>query len=269
MATDIEARQLALQYIDRAAKAETASKVLLKQAQQANMDFARNQSDAAAARRAVLAQQAYTHRMSAELGRTMAAYALLAEKEGARALTAREALSRVQDSRQREVLIEEVKGGELRRNIMLQAASAATKALSVAPGLAVPPGAGASQSTPGNTGVFRAQYVEKLKGQFYPSDIRVASSALAGLSGDEWMSSLLESIERDAKAVSQKANELASEASAQEPGAAGLSQQADGVINQLKRRAMAEHNWSRPPSMPLLHMAVAGVGVLLLTRLFR
>lgn len=268
---DTEARQLALQYLNRAERGQTESLRLLDAAQQANMDFAQNQSDAAKARRAALARRAYQSRVSAELGRVMAAYALLAEREGSRALSARQAMARVQDAQKREVLVEEAKGGELRRGIMLQAMQAAAKAFDAAPGLpeklvaAMP---GPEQSTVGMTEMFRPPAYIKRAGAFFPMDVRAAAGTLAGLAEPEaWTGDVEKSLTEDAANVVKRAHELAAEVAAQEPGAAALAEEAKSLGTQLKARGAAEA--AGTAGFPWLHVVGGGAVLYILWKVLK
>lgn len=265
---DVEARQLALQYLKRAEQADTQATALLEAARKANKAVALNPTNAEQARRATLAREAYNARMNAEVGRVMAAFALLAEREGTRAQTARQVLSKVQDAQRQEVLVESAKGGELRRNIMLQAAQAAEKALQSAPGLPAfvvdnKMSAGADQMTVGASGFFRPSKVQEVQGSFFPADVRAAAGSLRGLG---WTDSFLTSIENDAKAVADEAKRLADEVAAQEPGSAGLSQEAGGLIARLR----IQYNREMPTGQhPWLHMAGAVAATLLILKVLK
>lgn len=273
---DIEARQLALQYLDRSKRAETQSAALLKEARKVNMAASQRPSDALLSRRAVLARDAYNARMNAEVGRTMAAYALLAEREGTKAVSAQEAMRRVKDAKQKDVLVEEAKGGQIRRNIMLQAAAAAEKALQYAPGLPKnivgnrTESAGAAQATVGASGIFRPKKYTTVQGSFFPEDIRAAASSFKGMDlgcmSCEWNTQLGDAIEQDAARVQTAAKDMALVTAAQEPGAAALVQQADGLIAQLRQRYMqemptGEHPW--------VHMAIAAVATFTLIKVLK
>jgi len=275
---DVEARQLALQYLDRAKKADSAGAALLKEARKVNMAVASNPSDALLARRATLARDAYNARMNAEAGRTMAAYALLAQREGDRAISAQQAMARVQTAQQREVLVEEVKGGQMRRNIMLQAASAAGQALQKAPGLPasvvgkVKKSTGAEQVTVGRADMFRSEKYNELTGSFFPEDIRAAASSLKGLGGFGclscgWEQQLSDAIETDATAVRNEAHALAAKTASQEPGAAALAQQAEGLLAQLQQRHALE--MSATGGMPWLHIVGSAVATILLLKVLK
>lgn len=241
---DIEARALALRYLDAARRGESESRRLLAEAQKANLEFALRPSDGSKARRAVLARHAYETRLNAELGRTMAAYALLAGREGTRALTAREAMKRVKDAKTREVLVEQAKGGEMRRSIMLQAMEAAAKAFDVAKGLpesvvGTPPGA--AQTTIGLTEAFRPKSYLRHAAAFFPLDVRVASGlGDASSAGAEWVGDLTQRLEEDSARIVRRAHELAAQVASQEPGAAALQKEAERLATRLKARYTAE-----------------------------
>lgn len=267
---DVEARQLALQYLDRSRKAQTASKNLLVAARKANMAAGLNPTNANTARRAVLARDAYNARMNAEAGVTMAAYALLAEREGTRAITAQQALQRTQDARQRSVLVETAKGAQLRRNIMLQASQAAAKALDTAPGLPasivgnVKEAASATQVTPGAKSTYRPDRFKAIANSFFPDDIRAAASSLKGLDcascDAAWEQKALAAIETDAAAVRSAAQERASKVASQEPGAAALAQEAEGLIAQLRQQY--DREMASTGTHPWLHIAGASLATL-------
>lgn len=271
MNLDVEARQLAKQFLDRAQRGETESYGLLKAAQKANVDFATNQSSAAAARRAQLARRAYETRVNAELSRTMAAYALLAEREGTRALTARETLKRVQDAKRKETLVEEAKGGSMRRSIMMQAMQATAKALDAAPGLpesVVGMMPGPSQATVGLTDEFRAPEYISRAGAFFPLDVRAAAGSLKGLAqGTDWDSTLLDRISEDTAAVVKRAHELAAEVMKQEPGTSGMTDEAKSLTDTLKLRHDAEARGVA--GFPWLHVVGGGAALYLLWKVLR
>lgn len=275
---DIEARQLALQYLDRAKRADTIGKQALEAARKLNMEVALKPTDAKLARRAVLARDAYNARMSAEAGRTAAAYALIAEKEGTRAITAQQAMAKVEQAK-RGVLAEEVKGGQLRRNIMLQAAQAAEKALKSAPGLPATivgkqtKSVGAGQVTANaESGVYRPERYGAAMNAFFPEDVRAAASSFRGLSGlaeptgASWFKCLGDAIEKDAAVVLESAKKQAEEFASQEPGAAGLAQQANGLIAQLRRQYMAEMPTGQHP---WLHMAGSALAVFIILKVLK
>ena len=278
---DVEARQLALTQLQRAKQGDSQSRQLLKQAQQANAEFIKNPSNAAEARRAVLARRAYDSRVSAEVGRVRAAFALMAADEGTQAISARQAEQRATDSRQKAVFIEKAKGASLRRGIMLQAQDAAEKAFEAAPGLphteAEMKASAPQQATVGLTENFRPPSYLKNVGTFFPSDVRAAASSFKGLSNAPnanwsessplgWLGAVEQSIEEAAAAVQARGVELAKEVAAQEPGAANLADKATGIIAQLKQRHEAEMT---PAGMPWLHIIGGGLAALLIMKVLK
>lgn len=270
---DLEARQLAKQHLERAQRGETESYGLLQAAQKANVEFAQNQSSTTHARRAVLARRAYETRITAELGRVMGAYALMAEREGTKAITAKQAMAKVRTAQQREVLVEQVKGAELRRGIMLQAMKAAEKAFDAAPGLpesVVGSGlmAGPAQATVGLTENFRPPSYISRAGAFFPTDVRAAAGSLKGVSlGDDWMQQVQTAIETDSAAVVKRAHELAAEVAGQEPGAAAVAQEAQNISTVLKARYATEA--AGAGGFPWLHVVGGGAVLYILWKVLR
>lgn len=268
---DVHSSQLASQMLAQARRGETESFKLLQAAQEANMAFTRDQSNASKARRAVLAKRAYETRINAELGRTMAAYALLADREGNAAQTARQALQRVQDAKRREVLVDTVKGAERRRSIMLQAVEAAKKAFDAAPGLpesVVSEMPGPAQTTMGMNEMFRPPSYIKRAGAFFPMDVRAAAGTLKGLDeGTTWDETFTRSISDDAAAVVKRAHELASEVASQDPATAGLAEKAKSMTDMLKARHADEA--AGRAGFPWLHVVGGGAVLYVLWKVFR
>jgi len=254
---DIEARQLALTQLNRAKQGDSKARESLKLAREANAEFAANRSSAALGRRSVLAQEAYKARQNAEVGRVRAAYALLAAREGAAALTAQQTIAQVTNAQQREVLVTQSKNAQLRRNIMLQASHAAEKAFDAAPPL---PGTigGAERSggqvTVGLTENYRPPSYVKHAGSFFPLDVRAAAGALRGLgeAPSSWCEGTEAAIDAGAQAVADRANELATAVTQQEPGAANMSVQAQGLVAQLR----SQHGRESVNGIPWLHIAI-------------
>jgi hypothetical protein len=276
----IPASQMTLTALKAAENADTRAASLLKAARQANIDMMKAPSDAARARRSVLAQQAYDSRMNAQVSRVRAAFSLMADEEGTKAVTARQALQQVQNAQKREVLAVAVKGGELRRNIMLQAAAATDKALAVAPGLPASIGGriqdlhkspSASQATVG-TSTFRPKRYETVASEFFPEDIRNAASSLRGLGGLGYISNFDETltnvIEQDAQKVLDAAKSNASAIAQQEPGAAQLAQRAEGLVASLQRRYELEMQ-NPTGDHPWLHIAGGVLAGVLLYKVLR
>lgn len=256
---DIEARQLMLQQLNRVKQADTQAKSLLEQARGSSMAFARNPTSMVQGRTASLAQQAYTSRVNAEIGRVRAAYALLAEQQGNIAATANATLRSVKDSRQKAVLIETSKAASLRRNIMLQAGAAAEKAFRVAPPL---PGSvdpiSSQQRTVGLTENYRPpSYVNRASG-FFPADVRAAAGSLSGADHGTlgWFASAEAVINDGAQKVLVAAHEAAKSVTGQEAGAADLSVQAEGLVDQLRAQQQAE---APNGQLPWLHIVGGGI----------
>jgi hypothetical protein len=278
----IPASQMTMSALKAAESADTRSTNLLKAAQQANLEMLKSPSDAARARRSILAQQAYNSRMNAQVSRVRAAFSLMADEEGTKAVTARQALQQVQNAQKRNVLAVAVQGGELRRNIMLQAAAATDKALAVAPGLPASIGGqiqdlhktpSASQTTVGAS-TFRPKRYETVASEFFPADIRDAASSLRGIDGGtvgfiaNFDQTLNNAIEQDAQKVLDAAKHEASLIAQQEPGAAQLAQRAEGLVASLQRRYELEMQ-NPTGDHPWLHMAGAALAGFFLYKVLR
>ena len=279
----IAASQMTLTALKAADRADTRSNLLRKAAERANLEMLKNPSDAVRARRSVLAQQAYDARMNAQVSRVRAAFSLLADEEGTRAVTARQALQQVQNAQKRDVLTLAVKGGELRRNIMLQAATATDKALAVAPGLPASIGGriqnlnkvpSASQTTVGQS-TFRPKRYNSIASEFFPEDIRNAASALGGLGSmpssgfiQGFAETLETVIETDAKKVLEQAKSDASAVAQQEPGTAQLAQRAEGLVASIGRRYELEMQ-NPTGGHPWVHMAGAALAGFFLYKVLR
>jgi len=172
---DLEARQAALVALNRAKHAQTESGRLLAEARRETMR-------APGSRAAVMAQNAYKSRLSAEEGRYRAAFSLLAAQEGDKLESARELASRVKDAQKRRVYVDAAGHAERRRDIFMMAANSVSATMKNLPGLPAdlrPPSA--QQVTVGQTEAFRSpEWVSRFT-NFFPSDIRSAAGSLKGV----------------------------------------------------------------------------------------
>lgn len=169
-----EARQLALRHMDAAKRGASLSRDLLQQASKETMR-------APGSRAAVLAQQAYDERMSAETSRFTAAFALLAADLGKQARSARDVAQQVKDATQQRVLVQNAQHAERRADALLEAAKQMAKATDGLPGVGITKPPSAQQVTVGNTQTFRpASFTDRFT-HFFPADIRAASSSLQGV----------------------------------------------------------------------------------------
>jgi hypothetical protein len=268
---DEEAGRLAAEMLSRVRRGEVESARLLLAAQKAHTDYARNQSNAAKARRAVLAAHAYQTRINTELGRVLAAYALLAKSEGDRAAKARAAQATAKTAQQREALEETAKAATVRRSLMLQAMAAAEKAFDAAPGLpesVVGEMPGPAQVTVGVTEMFRPPSYVKRAGAFFPLDIRRAAGALQGLGDSAWLDELYGRIKRDVASVRQRAYEYASEITSQDPAAAGLAQRVPAVVETLKTLPQPSAK-KKEEDFPWPHVLVGGAVLYILWKVLQ
>lgn len=278
MLRDIAAQQVTSEALKRAEQADTRASQLLRAAREANKAVALDPTNANVARRATLAREAYETRMDAAVARVRAAFSILAEQQGTKALTAQQGLQKVQNAQMREVLVTEAKGGQLRRNLMLQAAAATEKALQNVPGLPtnmggrkVPPGA--QQVTMGTQGEFRPKRYETLASDFFPEDIRAAASSLRGIdaSATDFEQALTKSIETDAATVEKQALQNGAAVAQQEPGAAQLAQQAESVLSQLHQQMYRRYTLEQqsPVGVPWVHVALGVAGAFILFKVLK
>lgn len=198
----VEARQLSLRFFEAAKRGETLSRSLL---QEASKETVR----APGSRAAVLAQRAYDERMSAEVSRFTAAFALVAHDLGQQARSARSVAEQVKDMTQRRVTLERVRNTERHADAMLEAARAMTKATEHLPGIGLPKPPSAHQVTVGTSAAFRpASFLDRFA-HFFPSDIRAAASSLSGVPGfreyDDAVKDAQQAIARDLPKLRQNA----------------------------------------------------------------
>jgi hypothetical protein len=270
---DEETGRLAAEMLSRVRRGEEESARLLLAAQKAHMDFARNPSDAAKARRAMLAAHAYQTRINTELGRVMAAYALLAKSEGDKAAKARAAQATAKTAQRREALEETAKAATARRSLMLQAMAAAEKAFDAAPGLpesVVGEMPGPAQVTVGVTEMFRPPSYIKRAGAFFPLDIRRAAGTLQGLEDETWLEKFYWRTQRDLANVVQRAYEYANEVASQDPAAAGLAQRAPAVVEALKTSPQGQaKKEEKKGSSPWPYVLVGGAVLYTLWKVLR
>jgi hypothetical protein len=260
---DVEARQLGLKYLNAAKAADTEADKLLVEARKASMAFGVKQDSAMAARRAVLAQQAYKHRINAVAGRQMAAYALLAADAGDKAVKASTVAKQVAESERQRVLITEAEQASARRNLMMQAMQATTGALKNVPGLPAKftgRPVSSEQMTVNGSQTWRSPaYVERAS-FFFPSDIRAAAGSFngVGMQGDDaWFYGVSAAMDESVKQAEAQTAEAAKSVVDSDPSGMGAEQQAQGIIAKLK----AEWETNRktmPPMMDAVKTHVSG-----------
>lgn len=250
-APDTEASSLALRAIDTMEKGATISGAYLAKAWEANVAAAKDLSSTAKMRRASLAQQAYDARISSEKGRMMAAYAVMATREGGKAISAQQAMAQARDARQKDVLVQQAKFASLRRNVMLQAAETAAKSFK-AP--ALPPLL--NQSAKGNEQVtlnlqseWRPPGYVQRTNLFFPDDVRVAAAvsgaaqgsgavaglgSLANLGAENWWDSFTQYQTEGVLAGLREADREVEKVVSQEPGSAAVAADAKLLMESLK-----------------------------------
>lgn len=245
-APDTEASSLALRAIDTMEKGATISGAYLAKAWEANVAAAKDPSSTAKMRRASLAQQAYDARISSEKGRMMAAYAIMATREGGKAISAQQAMAQARDARQKDVLVQQAKFASLRRNVMLQAAETAAKSFK-AP--ALPPLL--NQSAKGNEQVtlnlqseWRPPGYVQRTNLFFPDDVRVAAavsgaaqgslSGLSSLGAENWWDSFTQYQTEGVLAGLREADREVEKVVSQEPGSAAVAADAKLLMESLK-----------------------------------
>lgn len=260
---DVEARQLGLKYLNAAKAADTEADKLLVEARKASMEFGVKQDSAMAARRAVLAQQAYKHRLSAVAGRQMAAYALLAADAGDKAVKASKVAKQVDESERQRVLITEAEQATARRNLMMQAMEATKSALKNVPSLPAKftgrPVSNEQMTVNGSQTWRSPAYVERAS-FFFPSDIRAAAGSFAGvgMQGDgAWFHGVLGAMEEGVRQAEAQAAEAAKNVIDSDPLALGADQQAQGIIAKLKAEWESNRK-TMPPMMAAVKAHVSG-----------
>lgn len=261
---DVEARQAALVAFNRAQQAQTESGRLLAEARRATVR-------APGSRAAVMAQNAYKSRLSAEEGRYRAAFSLLAANEGDKLQSARELANRVTDAQQRRVYVDAAGHAERRRDIFMMAANSVSDVLKNLPGLPVdlrPPSA--QQVTVGQTEAFRSpEWVARFT-NFFPSDIRSAAGSLKGI--DDAVATCESCMRRDLQAFrdgcSEKVMRLTSGDPALEAGLLkGLQQAAlNGLSDEMTTTVSLPAASPTPTLKIVLGIGAAGLALYLLTR---
>lgn len=215
---DPGAKQALLSALRQANDGATTSGALLKAAADANIKFARTQSNVDLARRAVLAKAAYRARTSAEVARYRATYAMLAEQAGTEATTAAELANTAQDANQKRVFVEKSRAANARRNVLMDAAAATEKALKAIPPLPEAIEQGAPESADASPVIQVAQsslgwrppeYVKRASA-FFPAPVRRAAGALGDVNptpapANEWWQSLLRVVGQGVSAAGQAA----------------------------------------------------------------
>lgn len=240
---DTEAANFALNALRMMERGASVSGAYLSKAWQANIQAAKDPSDAMKMRRAALAQDAYDARVSSEKGRLMAAYALMAVREGNKAITAQQAAQAAQTAQEKKPFVEQAKFASLRRNVMLQAAQTAERSFK-AP--ALPPLLKQSaktndQVTTNMTSAWRPPTLVQRSNVFFPDDVRVAAgvsaeafSGLADLDSGNWWDSYVQYQSQGVLSGLAEAEREVSKVVSQEPGSAQVAEQAKVVAEQLK-----------------------------------
>lgn len=252
-------------------RSSLAARQLYTQAVEANRIATMDMSDAARARRSLLAKRAYEARVNLEASRFTAAFALLAQVEAERAATAEQrarALPRdVANRLARETYLEEANGAKLRQNSMLQAVAAAARSLQAAPPLGsalVGKSESNQQMSIDPTNGWRPPaYVERM-GIFFPSDIRKAAGTLKGLEdhlcGEQWVGAYTEHMEDGARRVALEAERLANEA-ASDVGSKTLADRASRMAAEFATEddtGNGPYNVTAVPPTPVSGITIAG-----------
>lgn len=242
---DPGARQALLNAYEKMLQGATKAGKTLAAAQQANIALMKDPSSLNRARRAQLATTAYEARVSSDVGRMQAAYALMADREGQDLARLRNAVAASTDKATVSQLVERSRGANLRRNIMLQAAAAAEKAFDAAPALPMSVMGRAMQNNDiavNFTNAWRPPSWVARANTFFPTDIQAAAGAAGSLGGfdDEsstpagWFEGVLGCCRDGTSKVTQRATELAEKVTDQLPGTMGLAQQARAVAVELQ-----------------------------------
>ena len=258
---DIEARQLALRNFEAVKRAETESARLFNEAKSASIR-------APGTRAAVQAQQAYTNRLNAQVGRFRAAYALLAAEQGEKAESANTLARATKDASRQRTLQLTAAHAERRRNLMLTAADAVSKAMDNLPGVSVaqkPPSA--QQTTVGGSTAFRSpEFLERFT-HFFPGDIRAAAGSIQnnGFAGLDAVAECATCLQRDLATVTENCQRLSGAVmSGGDPAYSALLQRGSAMaLSGLGSETVAVGVASPAPKPSLLMLAgLVGAGAL-------
>ncbi len=264
---DTQASQLALRALKRMDEGATVSGAYLAKAWEANVAAGKDQTDAMKMRRAALAQDAYDHRVSSEKGRMMAAYALMASREGDKAITAQQAAAKANSASEKKILVETAKFATLRRNVMLQAMETAEKNFK-AP--ALPPllrasAKGNEQVTLNMKDQWRPPSWVGRTNLFFPEDVRVAAGASGALSGlgnldpNNWWDSYLQYQTQGVLSGFAEAARAVEPIVSQEPGSASVAAEIPALMQDLQLQQTKSVNSAARTWLPwwLLPVALA------------
>lgn len=259
-AKDTEAANFALNALRMMERGASTSGALLSRAWSANIQAGKDPSDVMKMRRAALAQDAYEARVSSEKGRLMAAYALMAVREGNKAVTAQQAAQAAQTAQERKTFVEQAKFASLRRNVMLQAAQTAEKAFKVP---ALPPLLKQSATTNNQVTLnlnneWRPPALVQRANLFFPDDVRVAAGVagsetfhgLGDLDSGNWWDSFVQYQSKGVLAGFAEADREVSKVVSQEPGSAQVGEQAKALAEQLKNQQLTTAKSTQGSALP-------------------
>lgn len=239
---DLPATQLALKALDAMNRGASTSGRYLDEAWKANIAAGEQPTDVMKMRRAALARDAYEARVTSEKGRMVAAYALLAAREGTKAITAQQAAQQAQDASQRQVLVDTAKFATLRRNVMLEAAQAAEKSFKVpalAPALQQASSTNQEMSL-NRSSLYRPPAWVNRSNTFFPDDVRVAAGAagalgsLGALPATPWWDAFVQHQAQGVMAGFAEAERAVAPIVAQEPGSAAVAEEAKTLMQTLQ-----------------------------------
>ena len=235
-------RTAAINAVDQMMNDSQRAALLLKQARSEVMRAPAG--TLSSGRAAVLAREAYEARTSAEVGKYRAAYTLVAESEASKAELARRAAARAQDPKKHAALVEKAKYHGVRRDLMVAAAKATSKALKRIPPLPAHVTKNAA-TLPSNhellaspTLGWRPPAFNNLTGNFYPDDVRAAAGALSDVdpsadNAPQWWTSLQQSLAHGVKATGAAAAEEGQKTSTSNPTGGGALTLGGNLLNTL------------------------------------
>lgn len=262
---DPQARQALLNAYDKMLQGATKAGATLAAAQKANIALMKDPSSVNKSRRAQLAVDAYDARVSSDVGRMQAAYAIMADREAQDLAKLRNAVATSNEPKTMAQLVERSRGANLRRNIMLQAAAAAEKAFDAAPALPMSVTGRAMHNSDvavNFTDAWRPPSWVARANTFFPTDVQAAAGAAGSLNGfaDEsatpagWFAGVLSCCRDGSVKVTQRATELAEKVADQLPGSMNLAQQARAIavdLQGLQEQVMQEAATGTSPNSPL------------------
>ena len=238
---DPAARQAAVLAINSMMRGATRAGALLEQAKQAAISAAINKSSVDLQRAQQAAQEAYKQRTNAEVAKYRAAYALMAENEAGQAVSMAQAAASAKDAASQRILIQKSNYHAARRDLMVQAANATSKALKQIPPLDPTIAPAPQQERAGEQMYRRADAQARpsfnwrpsayraVVGNLYPADVKRAAGALVGLGDDTVNSSTGSSFLTALEASVSKGVAAAGAAAAQQGNAISGSNPTGGL----------------------------------------